>query len=250
MKNSVSKTLKEILKNKYFMYFMVFIYIVSVLKCIQNGKIKYVAVLLLITFIFSILTHNKTLILLLSLVLFHFLKSSGILSFQEGMTTTSDDAKTDNTTTTATTDKKKLVKDKELVSMGETHHEETAENTTTGGDDTTTVDTFKNVDSLEKAKMEGGSKKKESYIDLASTIEKSYENLNSMLGREGIKNLTSDTAELMKKQQDLFKSMEAMTPLIEKATNMLGDLNVGGLVKNMSSMIKPSKKESFCGCNL
>jgi len=95
----------------------------------------------------------------------------------------------------------------------------------------------------------GRPKNKGSKIDYASTIEDAYDDLNKILGSEGIKNLTTDTQKLMKQQMDLAKSMEAMTPLIEgimpmaeKAQEMMKSMetNSGGfgsimdLAKKMS----------------
>ena len=64
-------------------------------------------------------------------------------------------------------------------------------------------------------------KKGASRIDFASTLEDAYTNLDNMLGSEGIKNLSSDTKKLMGQQQNLFKSMESMTPLLSQAQEML-----------------------------
>lgn len=84
----------------------------------------------------------------------------------------------------------------------------------------------------------GRPKNKGSKIDYASTIEDAYDDLNKILGSDGIKNLTGDTQKLMKQQMDLAKSMEAMTPLIEgimpmaeKAQEMMKSMetNSGGL---------------------
>jgi hypothetical protein len=61
----------------------------------------------------------------------------------------------------------------------------------------------------------GGSK-----IDYASTIENAYDDLNKVLGSEGIKSLTDDTQRLMKQQMDLAKSMEGLTPIVEKMMPM------------------------------
>ena len=95
----------------------------------------------------------------------------------------------------------------------------------------------------------GRPKNKGSKIDYASTIEDAYDDLNKILGSEGIKNLTSDTQKLMKQQMDLAKSMEAMTPLIEgimpmaeKAQQMMKSMetNSGGLGSIMEMANKMS----------
>ena len=90
----------------------------------------------------------------------------------------------------------------------------------------------------------GGSK-----IDYATTIEDAYDQLNSILGSDGIKNLTGDTQKLMQQQMELAKSMEAMTPLIkgimpmaEKAQEMMKSMDGGN--GGLGSVMEIAKKMS------
>ena len=55
----------------------------------------------------------------------------------------------------------------------------------------------------------GRKKNAASKIDYATTVEDAYDELNKILGSDGIKRLTSDTQGLMQQQADLAKSMEA-----------------------------------------
>jgi hypothetical protein len=61
----------------------------------------------------------------------------------------------------------------------------------------------------------GGSK-----IDYAATIENAYDELNKVLGSEGMKSLTDDTQRLMKQQMELAKSMEGLAPMVEQMMPM------------------------------
>jgi hypothetical protein len=90
----------------------------------------------------------------------------------------------------------------------------------------------------------GGSK-----IDYAATIEGAYDQLNSILGSDGIKNLTGDTQRLMQQQADLAKSMESMVPMIEKmipmaaqASKMMNGMNTDG--KGIEGLMEMAKKMS------
>jgi hypothetical protein len=90
----------------------------------------------------------------------------------------------------------------------------------------------------------GGSK-----IDYASTIEGAYDELNKILGSDGIKSLTDDTQRLMKQQMELAKSMEAMTPIVEKmlpmadkAQKMMESMDTGG--NGMANLLDMAKKMS------
>ncbi len=57
-------------------------------------------------------------------------------------------------------------------------------------------------------------KKKKNVINYASTVEDAYSMLNKLIGSDGIKNLTSDTQNLMAEQMKLAESMKNIEPLI------------------------------------
>ena len=65
----------------------------------------------------------------------------------------------------------------------------------------------------------GGSK-----IDYAATIEDAYDDLNKILGSDGIKRLTSDTQGLMKQQMELAESMKVMKHLVQGMAPMIGQM--------------------------
>mgnify|MGYP000859379838 CR=1 FL=1 len=73
-------------------------------------------------------------------------------------------------------------------------------------------------------------------IDYSTTIEKSYENLDKILGSDSINKLTGDTQRLMSQQQKLFDTMQNMVPMIEGAKGMLDKLNIGNLTDSLTKM--------------
>jgi len=100
-----------------------------------------------------------------------------------------------------------------------------------------------------KEKFEVGRKKGQYNIDYASTIEDAYDDLNKIIGGEGIQKLTEDSQRLMKQQQQLAKAMEGMGPLIEKmapmlqgAQNMLKSVG-GGAEDSLSKVVDDLKKK-------
>ena len=82
-----------------------------------------------------------------------------------------------------------------------------------------------------------GARKGGSRVDMGSTLEQAYDDLNSVLGSDGIKNLTSDTQNLMKQQLHLAEAMKEMGPLMQQAQSMLKTLNIDGL-GDLPSLIK------------
>ena len=85
----------------------------------------------------------------------------------------------------------------------------------------------------------GRAKRGGSYnIDYASTVEDAYDELNKIIGGDGIKKLTGDTQRLMKQQLELADAMKSMGPLIkgmaplmQQAQGLLGGMSdkEGGL---------------------
>ena len=80
-------------------------------------------------------------------------------------------------------------------------------------------------------------------IDYASTVEDAYDELNKILGSDGIKRLTNDTQNLMKQQLQLAESMKSMQPLIagmaplmEQAKGLLGNMGENANLGNLSKM--------------
>jgi hypothetical protein len=102
----------------------------------------------------------------------------------------------------------------------------------------------------EKSGFEVGRKKNAtSKIDYAATIEDAYDDLNKILGSDGIKNLTDDTQRLMKQQMQLAESMKSMAPIIEKmlpmaekAKDMMTSMDKDG--NGMSGILDMAKKMS------
>jgi hypothetical protein len=102
----------------------------------------------------------------------------------------------------------------------------------------------------EKSGFEVGRKKNaSSKIDYAATIEDAYDDLNKILGSDGIKNLTDDTQRLMKQQMQLAESMKSMAPIIEKmlpmaekAKDMMTSMDKDG--NGMSGILDMAKKMS------
>lgn len=122
--------------------------------------------------------------------------------------------------------------------------------------DTSITTTNDNTNSAEiDESFEVGRGKRKGYdIDYASTIEDAYDELNKILGSDGIKRLTGDTQVLMKQQMQLAESMKSMAPLIQgiapmmkQAQDMLGGMGegsngLGGIMDIAKKLANNNKK--------
>ena len=75
--------------------------------------------------------------------------------------------------------------------------------------------------------------KKNNRIDAAATVEDAYDDLNKILGGEGMKNLTKDTQSLVSQQKNLTEAMKGMGPLVEQASSMMKQMGGAGGVGSM-----------------
>ena len=75
-------------------------------------------------------------------------------------------------------------------------------------------------------------------IDYASTVEDAYDELNKIIGSDGVKRLTADTQGLMKQQLQLTEAMNGMEPMIDK----MGPL-IDRVTKMMGTMNPPLEKQ-------
>jgi hypothetical protein len=162
-------------------------------------------------------------------------------SFVEGMEGNSDTSKTSGSTamTPEKTDAVKKVAQK------------AQDKKTSGGTVMTplepTQDTNKDSFEVGRAKRRGAGPQ----IDYAATVEDAYDNLNSILGGEGIQKLTGDTQKLMKQQMQLAESMQAMEPMIKSLGPMMqqaqGMMNGLGDNKGMGDLMAMAQKMGIGG---
>jgi len=118
-------------------------------------------------------------------------------------------------------------------------------------DSTTTTSAVASTDAVansgESFEVGRGKRRQGAQIDYASTVEDAYDELNKILGSDGVKRLTDDTQRLMKQQMQLAESMKSMGPLIqgmrpmlESAKSMLSGL--GNNKDDFASILKLTDK--------
>ena len=134
---------------------------------------------------------------------------------------------------TNTTDVKNTVKDKVMdASANEVKENKSLDPKSKQNLSLTPLDpTEKTDESFEvgRAKKIGGGYD----IDYAATIEDAYDQLNNILGSDGIKRLTDDSQKLMKQQMELAESMKAMGPLIQGMKPMMDQAK--GMLEGMGN---------------
>lgn len=213
---SIASKASKVLTNKMFLYFVFFLAITTVFGYLMAHNLNAVGLFALIGILMYQFSKNMAVVLLVCVLVTNLIMSTR--SMREGLENGEDSKKPVKKTVPpppSNNESGPIVPVNEEVSP-----------------DLNGMESMKN-----KANKKGGSGR----IDYASTLEEAYDNLDQILGGDGIKNLTNDTQKLMAKQQELFQSMQAMTPMLNQAKQMLEGFDMksleglAGLASNFTS---------------
>ena len=194
------RSVTNLLENKYVLYFVLFLAVSNLLGYIMMGNMKPVFAFILIAYLVSRFSKNMILIMIIPLILISFLMVGNRV--REGLENSQPpSANTTNNTNTNST------------------------STTTPVGQTPQVNGMTTM------------YKKNNRVDYAATVEDAYDDLNKILGGDGIKRLTGDTQKLMGQQMQLAEAMKSMTPLLGQAKELLKGFDLKNL-GDITSMAK------------
>jgi len=139
--------------------------------------------------------------------------------------------------------------------MKEGVHETNEEEENTVGEEMTNRKGKKHKgEAMRNKRNKKGKKKKEKFssgkIDHAATVEQAYDNLDNVLGKDGINNLTDDTKQLLDQQERLMQQIQNATPILNKAMDMLNSptfekMASGESMKGLEGMMEKMNGEGF-----
>jgi len=244
--NFISK-FEKFLSNKTLLNIVVGISFLNIIGFVMFNKTIAIVYFILIGLLTSMFSKNMVIVLLTPLLLVNlFVIGSNKYYSREGL-----ENKDDTTTASKTAPTPKNVKKTSTSTSSSStsssstnqglpitpleHVQDNVQNTTT---DESNVD--------ESFEVGRGKKNSQGYnIDYASTVEDAYDELNKILGSDGIKRLTNDTQNLMKQQLQLAESMKGMQPLIagmapimQQAQGLLQGMGDNGNLGNLADIAK------------
>jgi hypothetical protein len=244
------KNLSKMLENKYVLYFVFILAIINLFGYMITGNFNSIIFFVLVGFLTTFFSKNMILILTVPLVLTSVLMVGKTVKesfenadksideqikelqgeiddmIQKGLSTDADKTafKEKNDKLQKLLEKKASMPKPKLTSMPKsTSTEKTTP--TTSMEKTTTSEPMSSMYN------------KPNRIDYAATVEDAYDDLNKILGGNGIKQLTDDTQKLMQQQLQLADAMKSMSPLMEQAKGLLQGFDL----KNLSSLTNVSK---------
>ena len=202
----LNTSISKFLTNQWVLNIVTILAFFNVIGYIVIGNFNNVIIYIVLALLIRTFSKNMIIILGIPLIFINLFAFKNLTSFSEGM----ENNNQKEIISTINDEKRRKepavsVIGSDSVSSSSTNNNNEVDSANTKSDEHFEVGRAKN----------GGSK-----IDYASTIENAYDDLNKVLGSDGIKSLTDDTQRLMKQQMELAKSMEGLTPIVEKMMPM------------------------------
>jgi len=231
----------RILTNKRVLNIVSILALLNVIGYVVIGDVESVAVFIVLAVRVGYFSKNMIVVLGIPLIVVNMMALKNRSYGVEGLDTmkkADDKTMSVDDKTMSADDKKKAADDKKKAEDNKKKDADAA-TTITGAND-------KPADNFEVGRAKNGGAK----IDYAATVEGAYDELNKILGSDGIKSLTNDTQRLMKQQMDLAESMKTiapmlaqMAPMAAQAQDMLKSLNMGdgGIAEMMKKMTGGAK---------
>jgi hypothetical protein len=235
-------TVSNLLVNRTFLNVIFIVSLLNVIGYLAYGNFHAVIFFILIAGIVGHFSKNMTVVLLIPL----FLSNLFVLSQsnREGMETTTSTEVKDN------------IKNADPAKVKDTINKINQKASTKQGLPITPLENTETSSTEMEESFEVGRGKKGGYdIDYAATIEDAYDELNKVIGGDGIQRLTADTQQLMNQQLQLTKAMQGFAPMLENMKPLMESVGpmleqakgmMGSSGANMAELAKkytPSKKQ-------
>jgi hypothetical protein len=249
------------LQNKFVLYGSLFAVLITILRFLANSNYNGIILLTLIGVLMTYFSKNMIIVLLtafLSVTVLDMLQVSGSI---EGMKSSSKEGAETLKKKDATEEENDDDKDDdgekdydEKKEGEETLHKATppaakeekvkqaAPATAAGSKPKTGGSGKQGMTKMSPAnydgKDHGDDKTNGNRIDYASTLEQAYDNIENIIGEDGVRGLTDQTKSLMNQQKQLMENMKDMGPLLKSAEGFMEQITGGGGISGITEMLK------------
>ena len=252
-------------QNKFVLYGSLFAVLVTILRFLANRNFNGVILLTLIGVLMTYFSKNMIIVLLtafISVTVLDMLRMGGSI---EGMKSSSKEGADTLKKKSASNENAEDDEEDENQEGEETLHKdaaatkatpppvadkpevkkETATATaTTTGDSKPKTGSKQGMTQLSPANYDGKdhgddkTSKNGNRIDYASTLEQAYDNIENIIGEDGVRGLTDQTKSLMNQQKQLMENMKDMGPLLKSAEGFMKQITGGGGIGGITEMLK------------
>ena len=237
-------------QNRFVLYGSLFIVLLSILRHLANSNINAVILMALIGLVMSYFSKNMIIVLLTAFASVFILEMVGSRGVMEAMETKKGSKKNDEEADDEESDnnpdsKKEGAKNnghvskpgvktqKKVEKQGMTKLSPASYDGKDGDGDSDSEDTGKG-----SGKGGGKGSGSDNRIDYASTLEQAYDNIENIIGEEGVRGLTDQTKSLMNQQKQLMDNMKDMGPLLKSAEGFMKQVTGGGGIGGITEMLK------------
>ncbi len=238
-------------QNKIVLYGSLVLVLLSILRHLSNRNINAIILMALIGLITSYFSKNMIIILITAFASVFVLEMMGSPGVTEGLTTKegakNEDDKSDDTSEDEKTEN--LTNKKEVKEGAKNKGKNKSSDDTEGNTGMDTADKNKKkkqgMASLSPANYDGkkdddekGGVKNGNRIDYASTLEQAYDNIENIIGEDGVRGLTDQTKSLMHQQKELMNNMKEMGPLLKSAEGFMEQITGSGGIQGITNMLQ------------
>ena len=248
------------LQNKFVLYGSLFAVLITIVRFLANRNFNGVILLTLIGVLMTYFSKNMIIVLLtafLSVTVLDMLQVSGSIegmksSSKEGAETLDKDGDGDDD------DEKKgdkkgdkkdgadakkeggeAKKDEDKPKKDEVKSEETSgSKPKTGGSGKQGMTKMSPANYDGKDHGDDKTSNNGNRIDYASTLEQAYDNIENIIGEDGVRGLTDQTKSLMNQQKQLMDNMKDMGPLLKSAEGFMKQITGNGGIGGITEMLK------------
>lgn len=242
-------------QNKFVLYGSLLLVLLSILRHLGNKNINAVVLMALIGLLMSYFSKNMIIVLLTAFATVFLLEMVGSQGVMEGMTTKKEDDKKeddkkedDNKDDDKKEDDKKEDDSDKPVNDNKDKKDKKEGNANLISSKKPAKKKKQGMASLSPASYDGkehdgenestDGTKDANRIDYASTLEEAYDNIENIIGEEGVRGLTDQTKSLMNQQKDLMNSMKEMGPLLKSAEGFMHQVTGNGGIQGITNMLK------------
>jgi len=221
--------MKKLLKDKRVLYFVLFLALTNLFHFLFAQDYNALTLFIVLGLLTSHFSKNMIIVLTVSMLVTHLFRRNLL----EGMQNKEKDEKKDK--------KEKHEEDdenKEALTEKKDANKKTYKHKGSGwkDDGNHTDDESDNEENFSSGR-----------IDQASTVENAYDNLNQMVGKDGIKNLTKETAMLIDQQKDLVSTMKSITPVLKDAMSLMNSDTFKGMATGLDMKKMQSQLSNLMG---
>ena len=223
--------LKNLVNNKYVLYAVALIALLDIMGFILRYEFSSVLLFYLVGMITFYYTKNMTIVLTVPLFftsLIYFFKKT--FNMKEGMKEGVDATQPDTDQVNA------LLEEAKEATEDAAEGAEGAESMT-NKDKKPVKQNYQNQIKLKPGELNTPNKEQlAKQLGKADKMEQTYDNLEKVIGENGIKSMSSSTQELVRQQKELVKGLKEVTPALNEAMGAIGKIDMGGLSKLFNSV--------------